>query len=70
MADKIQITDLDVKKVNVQMPVELKQMIDMLHTIKISEDTIQITLFNQGTGVVVIWIYNSSKEGWTKLVLS
>jgi hypothetical protein len=70
MADKIQITDLDVKKVNVQMPVELKQMIDMLHTIKISEDTIQITLFAQKTGVVVIWIYNSSKEGWTKLVLS
>jgi len=69
MADKVRITDLDVKKVDVQMPYELKTSIGQLKSVQIFEDTIQITLFNQGTGTVTIWVYKTSTQNWTKLVL-
>ena len=64
------ITDLDVQKVKVQMPYELTTEISGFKSVQIFEDTIQITLFNQGTGVLTIWIYKTSDEKWTKLVLS
>jgi len=69
MSEKVRITDLDVKKVDVQMPYELKTSIKQLKSVQIFEDTIQITLFNQHTGTVTIWVYKTSTQNWTKLVL-
>jgi len=66
---KVKITDFDVKKVDVQMPYELKQEIGMFKSVQIFEDTIQITLMNPGESTVTIWIYKTSTESWTKLVL-
>jgi len=61
------ITDLDVRKVDIQMPFELKEAIEGLHNIVISEDTVQLSIYNPHTRSVIIWIYNSSKQIWTKL---
>jgi len=70
MVDQIKITDLDVRKVKIQMPFELQKEIGGFKSVQIFEDTIQITLFNEGTGVLTIWVYKTSDEKWTKLVLS
>ncbi len=67
---KTKITDLDVAKIDVQMPYELKTEIAAFKSVQIFEDTIQITLFNEGLEIVTIWVYKTSTNKWTKIVLT
>jgi hypothetical protein len=70
MSNKVKITDLDVNRVDVQMPYELKREIAMVDNVLISEDMIQVVLVNPGNSTVSIWVYKTSTEVWTRICLT
>jgi len=63
------ITDLDVNKMDIRLPHELKRELDKFNGIEIFEDTIQITLFDSTNSTLTLWIYKTGTQVWTKLFM-
>ena len=59
----------DLKTAEIIMPDLLKQDLGMISSVDISEDSIKLTLYNPGSQVIQIWIYNTAKEEWSRIIL-